>query len=107
MYRIVDLTRLLTLSQPAMESRVAAVRDLDLCVGIREHDRVDEATIRVQDGELNILAGRHAKQIVELSPLEAVRLLLGGAPAATAADIPAGLAALLPLPVHVPALDHV
>ena len=107
MYRIVDLGRLLTLAQPAMEPRAAAVRDLDLCVGIREHDRVDEATIRVQDGEVSVLPGRHTQQCVELSPSEAARLLLGGAPAATAADIPAGLAALLPLPVHVPALDHV
>jgi len=107
MYRIVSLEHLLTLSCSAMAVRAAVLRDFDVCVGITEHDRVDEATIGVKNGQINASAGRNAADYVALSPVEAVRLFLGGSPSAIAAKVPVALAALLPIPVHVPPLDYV
>jgi hypothetical protein len=107
MHRIVNLSVLLTAARPVMTASAAALRDFDVCLGIREHDRVDQATIWVQNGEVNVLSGQHSRQYMELSSLEAVRLLLGGAPTTTSPDILTGLTALLPIPVYLPALDHV
>ncbi len=107
MYRIVNLTQLLTRAKPLLTSRAAAVRDFDVAIGIREHDRTTVTTVAVQDGEVQIQSGHHSKTTIELSPVIATRLFLGG-PAIPERDrIPAGLQALLPLPAYVPPLDHV
>jgi hypothetical protein len=107
MYRIVDLTQLLTRAKPFMASRAAALRDFDITIGIREHDRTTLTTVAVQDGGVEVQPGRHSRMYVELSPVIATRLSLGG-PAIPERDrIPAGLQALLPLPAYVPPLDHV
>lgn len=105
MYRIVDLTGLLQAALPHLESRARAVRDFAVTVGIREHDRIDTTTIAVENGAVEVRAGKHAADEVELDPLEAVRLFLGGPPIGT--QVPPQLAALLPIPVHVPPLDYV
>ncbi len=107
MYRIVDLTQLLTRAKPFMASRAATLCDFDITVGIREHDRTTLTTVAVQNGGVEVQPGRHSKTYVELSPVIAARLFLGG-PAISERDrIPAGLQALLPLPAYVPPLDHV
>jgi hypothetical protein len=65
------------------------------------------ATIRVRDGEVEVARGRHADSTVEWSSVEAARVLLGGPPVGLEAGVPAGLAALLPIPVYLPSLDYV
>lgn len=107
MYRIVDLAELLSLMAPVLSQRSTALRDLELSIGVREHDRTDVATLSVCDGAVEVSAGRNADRYTEWSSVEAARLLLGGAPIAAEVDLPVGLAALLPLPVYVPPLDHV
>jgi predicted N-acetyltransferase YhbS len=105
MYRIVDLTRLLRGMAPIVARQAAPLRDFSLSIGIREHDRTDVATITVHDGDVQVFPGRDAEHYVEWTAVDAVRVLLGGPPVAP--DIPPDLAALLPLPVYVPQLDHV
>ncbi|MBN1935275.1 MAG: GNAT family N-acetyltransferase [Anaerolineae bacterium] len=105
MYRIVDLTKLLQAALPHLERRARAVRNFAVALGIREHDRVDVATIAVENGAVEVRVGKHAPDYIELDPLEAVRLLVGGPP--IGAQVPAELHALLPIPVHVPPLDYV
>lgn len=107
MYRIVDLCRLLRAAHPHLARRAAGVRDFAVAIGIREHDRVDEATIRVQDGAVEIERGRNAGLYVEAPAVEAARLFMGGPPTSAHAWLPAGLMALLPIPAWVPPLDYV
>ena len=105
MYRIVDLTRLLRGTAPIVARQAVPLRDFSQSIGIREHDRTDVATITVRDGNVQVLPGRDAEHYVEWTAVDAVRALLGGPPVAP--GIPPDLAALLPLPVYVPQLDHV
>ena len=84
-----------------------ALRDFDVAIGLREHDRTAVTSIAVQDGEVVIRAGQHSQTYVELSPVIAARLFLGGPAIPDRDRIPAGLQALLPLPAYVPSLDHV
>jgi predicted N-acetyltransferase YhbS len=107
MWRIVDLAQVLARARPLLQRRATAVRDFELAIGVREHDRTDVATIRVRDGEVEVARGRHADSTVEWSSVEAARVLLGGPPVGLEAGVPAGLAALLPIPVYLPSLDYV
>ncbi|MEA3309053.1 MAG: GNAT family N-acetyltransferase [Chloroflexota bacterium] len=107
LYRINNLTQLLQQAQPFLERRAAGVRDFALTLGIREYDRLTATTIVVQTGKLQICSGRHASRHIELTPITAVRLVLGGPPIPELAEIPMGLRALLPVPVYVPPLDYV
>ncbi|HEY89303.1 MAG TPA: GNAT family N-acetyltransferase [Thermoflexia bacterium] len=107
MYRINELTQLLQPAEHFLQERAAGVRDFALTLGIREHDRLTATTIALQAGVLQIRAGRHAAQYMELSPITAARLILGGPPIPELSSIPGGLRALLPLPVYVPPLDYV
>lgn len=106
-YRINDLPGLLVACRPVLEQRAACLRDFDVSLGIREHDRVDEATIALRNGDLELSSGRSSHTYVELDPVAAVRLFLGGPSAPAGCGVPQALHALLPLPVHVPPLDHV
>jgi hypothetical protein len=107
MVRIVDLTRLLEVFEPLLSSRAQWLRDSGLSIGIREHDRIDMATLIVRDGEVEVVPGRAADRYVEWSSVEAARVLLGGPPVSNADELRGLLAALFPLPVFVPGLDHV
>ena len=40
MYRLVDLAGLLAAFRPVLCARAAALRDLEVAIGVREHDRV-------------------------------------------------------------------
>jgi predicted N-acetyltransferase YhbS len=105
MYRVVDVVKLLRAYLPLLSRRAAPLRDFELAIGIREHDRTDLATIAVREGDFQVYAGRHAERHVEWPSVEVVRVLLGGPSVATV--VPDELGALLPLPVYVPHLDHV
>jgi hypothetical protein len=107
MWRINDLAQVLTLAQPILRRRAASLRDFELAIGVREHDRATETTLVVRDGEVKIARGRHVEPHVEWSAIEAARALLGGPPVAAEADMSAGLSALLPIPMYLPALDDV
>jgi hypothetical protein len=107
MYRIVDLTRFLSAVKPMLSRRARSLRDFQLAIGIQEHDRTDVATIILRDGEVETVSGQQAQAYVAWSPVQAARLILGGPPITPLHELPSQLAALLPVPVFVPALDHV
>lgn len=107
MYRIVDLYPLVAAAQPILEQRAAGLRDLDLCLEIREPDRVDAVTLEVSDGHVRVKPGRDSARVIELTSITAARLLLGGPPIGDSSQMPSQLAALLPIPVHVPPLSDV
>lgn len=107
MYRIVDLYPLMVAAQPVLEQRAAGLRDLDLCFEIREPDRVDAVTLEVSDGHVRVKPGRESARVIELTPITAARLLLGGPPIGDSSQMPSQIASLLPIPVHVPPLSDV
>ena len=106
-YRLNDLTAVLTVAKPALETRAAVLRNFAVAVGVREHDRLAVTTITVENGEVGITAGQHAAAYIEIPVVEAARLFLGGPPIANPTQVPAGLRALLPIPVYVGNLEHV
>lgn len=101
-YRIVDLAGLLKAYRGWLEGRAKGVAPFELSVGIRFQDEVQQATIFLRDGKPEVARGRHADMYFELDALEGVRTLLGG-PSRRLGN----LSALLPLPIHIPPLDHV
>jgi predicted N-acetyltransferase YhbS len=105
MFRVNDLAALLAAARPALAPRAAALRDFAVTVVLRERDRTQAVTVAVGGGTLTVTSGEHAADVLELSSIEAARLFLGGP--AVAAEIPAPLKALLPVPVFVPPLDYV
>jgi predicted N-acetyltransferase YhbS len=107
MWRVNDLTQVLALAQPVLRRRAAALRDFELAIGVREHDRTSVTTIAVRDGQVEIARDRHVEPYVEWSAVEAARVVLGGPPVAAEVDMPAGLRALLPIPMYLSPLDHV
>jgi len=106
-YRINDLTELLLAARPHLAGRASALRDFAVAVGIREHDRTQVTTISVERGDVSIEAGSHAATYVELSPVTAARLFLGGPAIPERAQLPGGLPALLPVPAYVAPMEHV
>jgi hypothetical protein len=107
MWRINDLAQVLTLARPLLRRRAAALRDFEVAIGVREHDRTTVTTLAVRGGKVEVARGRHVEPYVEWSVVEAARVVLGGPPVAAEAEAPAGLRALLPIPMYLPALDHV
>jgi predicted N-acetyltransferase YhbS len=105
LFRIIDITGLLEAFKEFMSSRAEMVRDFELSIGLRLGDDVDTATIYVNNGKVDIEKGVFSRNYVELDEREAVRIFLGGA-AVNIGDL-RELGMLLPLPVHIPSLDHV
>jgi predicted N-acetyltransferase YhbS len=107
MYRINDLTQTLNLAKDALAARAVALRNFSVALGLRERDRTTVTTLTVEDGEIGVRSGKHASAYLELEPIEAARLMLGGPPLRPEVAVPQGLAALLPLPCYVLPFDHV
>ncbi len=107
MYRINDLTALLTTALPILARRALAVRDAAMTIRLHGRTQVTETTLRVQDGAVQIRAGEHATPTVDLSSIDVARLIFGG-PAPTGLDeMPPIIRALFPIPMYVPYLDRV
>lgn len=106
MYRINDLTALLEAVKPHLTARAGALCNFSAALALKERDRTTFTTITVEDGEVNVSAER-GNSPVELSPVGAARLFIGGPPAPEADALPEGLKAMLPVPVYVLPLDHV
>ena len=107
MYRINDLTQVLTAARSSLVERAQQVRDFSVAIGVKEHDRTTVTTLTVEGGEVDVQPGKHASSYVELPIVEATRLVLGGPPVSNQADLPPSLLALLPVPCYVLPLDHV
>ncbi len=105
LFRIIDVTSLLKAFEKVLSSRAEMLKDCELSLGLKLGDNVDTTTIFVNNGRVNVEKGRLSKNYVELDEREAVRIFLGGTPPNIKKL--GELSMLLPLPVHVPSLDHV
>lgn len=107
MYRMIDLALLLDAAKPYLRRWAGALEGCCLCLAIQEHDRTTTVTLAFVDSDVRVTPGCSADQVVELSIIEATRLLLGGPPTGHEAALPPSLRAALPLPVHILPLDSV
>ncbi|MGC9360189.1 MAG: GNAT family N-acetyltransferase [Anaerolineae bacterium] len=110
MYRIVDPVRLLEAAKPYLRRWADALDGCSLCIAIQEHDRTTAVTLAFAEGDVQVTPTpplAPAEQRVDLDILEATRLLLGGPPTNHETELPAGLLAALPLPMHIPPMDHI
>jgi len=106
-YKIVNLAGLLAACTPILQQHAAGLRDTDVSIGMREPGCMQNVRLVVKRGKIEVVPNRKAKVHVELDPVSAVRLVLGGPPLAASRGVPPVLATLFPVPVHVPPLDHV
>lgn len=104
-FRIIDITNLLEAFKEVLLSKAKMVKDFDLSIGLKFNNEVDIATVFVKDGEVSISRGKHSKNYVELDEREAVSIFLGGS--TLSFEKVRELSMLLPLPIHIPSLDHV
>ena len=104
-YRIVSLERLFERFRPLIEKRAEALADFECSLAIRDEEFPEAVTVCVRGGRLEIQSGIGARPLIELDAVSAARVILGGPE--IQADVPPGLKNLLPLPLHVPQLDHV
>lgn len=104
-FRIIDLAGFLEPFGELFSRRSGRLRDFDLAVGLKFRDKVDAATVSVKNGTFNATRGRATSNYVELDECDGVRLFLGG-PSAYLGNA-SSLTPLLPLPLHIPEIDHV
>lgn len=104
-FRIISLTGLLNPFSRILSERAGNLRDFHQSVGLRFSDTVDTATLSLTNRTFHVTNRSEPGSYLELNECEGVRLFLGGPqqPDEHARD----LTALLPLPVHIPELDHV
>jgi predicted N-acetyltransferase YhbS len=105
-YRIVDLFRFLSAERDVIARRAVDLGDFEATIGIVESDRTDTATIRWRHGRLDLSPGGNSRRCVEMGTSAALHLLLGGPSHEEHERVPPGLRMVLPLPVHIPVLDH-
>jgi hypothetical protein len=74
---------------------------------LHEHDRITETTLSVRDDSVQIHAGQRAARIIELSLIDAARLIFGGPAPAGLDRVPTSIRALFPIPIYVPYVDRV
>jgi len=104
-FHIMDLAGLLEPFRELFSKRAEALHDFDLAIGLKFRDKVDSATISVKNGVFDVKRGRSTSNYVELDECEGARFILGG-PSSNLGN--AGLfSPLLPLPLHIPEIDHV
>jgi predicted acetyltransferase len=107
MYRINDLTALLTAALPFLNERAAGLRDHAVTMHLHDSDRITSTTLIVKEGTVQVRTGQHATHTVDLSMLDAARLIFGGPAPAPLGQVPPGLQVLFPIPMYVPYLDQV
>lgn len=105
-FRVNDPGSLLRVFAPALEKRAGErkLKDFSVSLKIRRPGGDDNLTVSLASGKLEVDSAE-VKRASPVAEKDAVRLMLGG-PAAMRPGIEP-LGAILPLPVHIPLLDHV
>jgi len=102
---IVDFPKLLQDLSPCLAQRAAGLPAFEISVGCHWKEEVDWATVKWDEAELIVEAGQNAEKAVVLGARELAAVLFGGPH-----PPPPGLGTfgrLLPVPLHIPPLDHV
>ena len=106
-YRIVDLGVALNAYKALLPKMLYDTRSFEASLTLVEDDRRQTVLVSWDGESLEMLAGRHAKDGVEMGPCDAARFIFGGTPPGQAGAIPVGIRRMFPLPIHVPELDSV
>ena len=104
MITVVDWPALAAALRPVLEERAAPLKPFSVVIGCRSADGVDWATLRWAGSSLDVLPGRKGDAECVLEAGELVAALFGGP---YSKERLGPLAALTPVPFHVPRLDHV
>lgn len=105
MFRIIDWPGFLAAAAPVLAERAQGLPPFAVSIGARWGDRCQTATVEWDGEVLHTQAGGRAGNYVEVELRRLTRMVLG-APGASVAEL--GLfGRLLPVPVHIPWLDHV
>ncbi len=104
MFRIVNWLGLLAALRPLLEQRAAGLPAFSQSIGCRWQDDVEWATI-AWDGQALSVEPAQGPDAVEIGSPRLTALVFGG-PHAGAEQL-GGFARLLPVPIHIPGLDHV
>jgi predicted N-acetyltransferase YhbS len=104
MFRIINWPALLAALRPWFEQQAAGLPAFSQSIGCRWRDDTEWATIE-WDGRALSVEGRRGSNGVEIELPRLTALVLGG-PHADAEEL-GTLVRLLPVPIHIPGLDHV
>jgi predicted N-acetyltransferase YhbS len=105
MFHIISWPQLLEELAPFLGVQVAGVPAFRMSIGCRWQETVDQATIDWDGARLSVSSGRHASEYVELENPHLTGLLLGGP--FSGAEKLGMFGRLLPVPIHIPIMDHV
>lgn len=107
-FRINNVYALLKSFEPLLSNRAQelGLKDYEVTLGLIFNNEVDKATVFIRGGSVYISSSEESRNYVELGERDGVRLILGG-PMSYVAKGLKPLAALLPIPIHVPFLNYV
>lgn len=105
LFRIVDWPRLLQSLVPYLTEQARGVPPFAVSVGCRWPESVEIATVTWDGTQVTVTDHQDAPDYVELDGSHLVGLLLGGP--FFGAERLGPLRSLLPIPVHIPSIDHV
>lgn len=105
LFRIVDWPLFMEQVAPLLEQRAQGLPPFQISIGARWQDECTVVSLNWDGERLQVTPGREAEPYVELELRRLTRLMLG-APGEDGRELGA-FARLLPVPVHVPHLDHV
>lgn len=105
MFRIIDWPKFMEAAAPLLEQRARNVAPFELAVGARWQDECSAVSVAWNGEKLHVAPGRQVEPYVEIGLRRLTRLVFG-APGEFCGDL-GPFARLLPVPVHIPLLDHV
>lgn len=105
LFRIIDWPLFMERVAPLLEQRAQGLAPFQLSIGARWHDACQVVSIAWDGQHLHVKPGKEADPYVELDLRRLTRLMLG-APGESSMEL-GPFARLLPVPIHIPNLDHV
>jgi hypothetical protein len=105
MFRIVDWPELASRLRPALQKQGAGVGAFRIAIGCRWGEETQWATVDWDEEKLEVIRGKNARKKVELGVRELTAAVLGGPHPQR--EMLGGFGKVLPVPVHIPSLDHV
>lgn len=105
MFRILDWPKLAQALQPLLQENACHLAPFEVAVGCHDGDDTSVATLLWNGERFEIAPGRHSESYIEYEQRILVARLLGGP--FSPPDTLGVVERLLPVPLHIPQLDHV